>query len=236
MSPEVVAHRGASTAEPEHTLAAYQRAIAEGADGLECDVRLTRDGHLVCVHDRTIDRTSDGRGVVSGMTLDQLKKHDFGRWHGDEPADVLELDTLLSLAADHDRRVFVETKHPVRYGDRVEKALSAALARHRLDVVMMSFSLTAVRRFKTLRPEVPTVLLFDRLWPERLPGWADFAGPGVHLLRRHPDRGRGAYCWTVDEPADVALCAERGVRFVATNNPADTRSLLADNLTRDQGP
>jgi glycerophosphoryl diester phosphodiesterase len=67
--PFVVAHRGASAARPEHTLAAYDLALKEGADGVECDVRLTRDGHLVCVHDRRLDRTSTGAGLVSTMGL-----------------------------------------------------------------------------------------------------------------------------------------------------------------------
>ena len=67
--PFVVAHRGASGERPEHTLAAYELALQEGADGVECDVRLTRDGHLVCVHDRKVDRTSNGSGLVSEMTL-----------------------------------------------------------------------------------------------------------------------------------------------------------------------
>ena len=66
--PLVIAHRGASADVPEHTLAAYERAIEVGADGLECDVRLTRDGHLVCIHDRTLDRTSTGTGSVSSLT------------------------------------------------------------------------------------------------------------------------------------------------------------------------
>lgn len=76
----VVAHRGSSGAVPEHTLAAYRRAIEEGADALECDVRLTADGHLVCVHDRRVDRTSNGRGVVSTLELAQLAELDFGSW------------------------------------------------------------------------------------------------------------------------------------------------------------
>ncbi|WP_055586473.1 glycerophosphodiester phosphodiesterase [Peterkaempfera griseoplana] len=76
----VVAHRGSSDAVPEHTLAAYRRAIEEGADALECDVRLTADGHLVCVHDRRVDRTSNGRGVVSTLELAQLAELDFGSW------------------------------------------------------------------------------------------------------------------------------------------------------------
>ena len=82
--PQVVAHRGSSADAPEHTLDAYLRALADGADALECDVRLTADGHLVCVHDRTIDRTSDGRGVVSVMTLDQLHDHDFGAYRKEQ--------------------------------------------------------------------------------------------------------------------------------------------------------
>ncbi|WP_367133699.1 glycerophosphodiester phosphodiesterase family protein [Saccharothrix sp. HUAS TT1] len=234
MPPEVVAHRGASTRRPEHTLAAYELALRQGADGLECDVRLTKDGHLVCVHDRTIDRTSGGSGAVGAMTLAELRRHDFGSWHGGEPAEVLTLEVLLGLAADHGKRLFVETKHPVRQGGGVERRLAEALAGHRVDAVMMSFSVFAVRRFKLLRPEVPTVLLYDRLWPKVTPYFVDFPGPGVHLLRRHPDRGEGAYVWTVDDPADIALCRARGVRFLATNNPEETRERLADNLTPDQ--
>ncbi len=76
----MIAHRGASAFRAEHTLAAYQLAIEQGADGLECDVRLTADGHLVCVHDRRIDRTSDGWGVVSTKTLADLQRHDFESW------------------------------------------------------------------------------------------------------------------------------------------------------------
>ncbi len=78
--PLVIAHRGSSSERAEHTLGAYQLAVDQGADGLECDVRLTADGHVVCVHDRRIDRTSDGWGVVSTRTLDELSRYDFGSW------------------------------------------------------------------------------------------------------------------------------------------------------------
>ena len=78
--PLVFAHRGSSADLPEHTLDAYRRAIDEGADGLECDVRLTRDGHVVCIHDRRLDRTSNGRGLVSRATLAELERLDFTSW------------------------------------------------------------------------------------------------------------------------------------------------------------
>ncbi|MFN2563083.1 MAG: glycerophosphodiester phosphodiesterase family protein [Jatrophihabitans sp.] len=153
--PMLVAHRGASSAVAEHTLAAYEAAIASGADALECDVRLTRDGHLVCVHDRTINRTSDGRGVVSELDLPSLEQLDFSSWHGDLPASadqllsdspyhagvaadridpegrVLTLELLLGLVRDADRdvRLLIETKHPTRYGGLVEKTLVDMLTR-----------------------------------------------------------------------------------------------------------
>src|SRR5690348_16703785 len=150
--PLVVAHRGASTSAAEHTLGAYVRAVETGADALECDVRLTRDGHLVCVHDRTVDRTSDGSGVVSEMDLTRLDALDFSSWYDttsaewpdaadrrlrDEPylagvapdrhtaGGVLTLETLLGLVRDASRevRLLVETKHPTRYAGLVEKEL-----------------------------------------------------------------------------------------------------------------
>jgi glycerophosphoryl diester phosphodiesterase len=213
--PLVFAHRGSSAALPEHTLGAYLRALDEGVDGLECDVRLTRDGHLVCLHDSRLGRTSDGRGLVSFKTLAQLDELDFGRWHPGlpeetdelildrepgEPARVLTLDRLLTVARQAGRpiRLLIETKHPTRYGEEVEQALVALLRRHDLDrpdpdgvhVTVMSFAYSAVRRCRRLAPQLPTVLLMEFLPPwhrgGKLPTGVHIAGPGVRLLRAHP--------------------------------------------------
>ena len=243
--PLVVAHRGASAHLPEHTLAAYELAIDQGADGVECDVRLSHDGHLVCVHDRTVDRTSSGRGVVSELDLARLADLDFGTEHG-----VLTFDALLELvvAAPRPVTLFVETKHPVRYGGLVEAKLLATLARFGLAkpeskadsrVLMMSFSARAVRRMHRQAPQLPTVLLLNSIHPLRkdgsLPPWADLTGPGIHLLRADPgyvararSRGHETYVWTVDDPADIALCQRLGVRYLATNSPVATLARLAD--------
>ncbi|MFE2109972.1 glycerophosphodiester phosphodiesterase family protein [Kitasatospora sp. NPDC059463] len=134
---QVIAHRGSSFALPEHTLAAYRRALDEGADALECDVRVTADGHLVCVHDRRIGRVSDGRGTVSAMTLAELEAHDFGAWKTGRPSEdpelrgVLRLESLLELVVDRGRPVdlAIETKHPVRFRGRVESELLRMLDR-----------------------------------------------------------------------------------------------------------
>jgi glycerophosphoryl diester phosphodiesterase len=96
----VIAHRGASGEVAEHTLPAYLAAIATGADGLECDVRLTRDGHLVCVHDRTVNRTSNGSGIVSELDLAGLQELDFASWHSELPSSADELVADSSYLAD----------------------------------------------------------------------------------------------------------------------------------------
>ena len=75
---KVQAHRGFSAIAPENTLPAFKKAVEAGADGIECDIHLTRDGRFVVCHDGKIDRTSDGSGEISQMTLEELRKHDFG--------------------------------------------------------------------------------------------------------------------------------------------------------------
>jgi len=209
-APLVVAHRGSSYALAEHTLGAYLRAIEEGADALECDVRLTRDGHLVCVHDRRVDRTSSGRGVVSDFDLDDLRGLDFGSWHrapetggyiedrDSTEAPVLTLHRLLEAIGEiHPAvRLLVETKHPTRYAGLVEQQLVRLLAefgvaepadRDRSPVTVMSFSTLALRRIRLLAPRLPTVQLYDRVPVRRrdgsLPAAADIAGPGIAVLR-----------------------------------------------------
>lgn len=214
--PQVVAHRGSSHDVAEHTLAAYERAVAEGADALECDVRLTRDGVLVCVHDRRIDRTSNGRGVLSTLELADLEELDFdtrrrerdplltAEW--EEPdrdrSGVLTLERLLQLVTDADHRVelHVETKHPTRYAGRVERTLAELISKYGIatdcavdgwcPVTVMSFAPIGLRRMHAYAPGVPTVLLMERIprWLRdgSLPTRVRTAGPSLEALRRDP--------------------------------------------------
>jgi glycerophosphoryl diester phosphodiesterase len=208
--PQVVAHRGASADNAEHTLGAYMKALEVGAEGLECDVRLTADGHLVCVHDRDLRRTAASRGVVSTMDLAELDQLDFASWKNpwgdldDEAPDrdielgkVLTLRKLMETVADLGRRVelAIETKHPTRYGGLVERRLVELLAEFGWDrtgspVRIMSFSWTALQRAHRLAPELDYVMLIDKplVWPmvRRAiePGWV--LGPGIDLLTDNP--------------------------------------------------
>jgi glycerophosphoryl diester phosphodiesterase len=248
-APLVFAHRGSSAALPEHSLAAYRRAIHEGADGLECDVRLTRDGHLVLAHDRLVDRTSDGRGPLAKLSLAELQALDFGSWHSSrEKAGILTLDELICEArlAGRPIRLLIETKHPNRYGQAVEFRLRALLGRHDLlhprpdhpvQVTVMSFSPLAVRRSRELMPALPTVQLLDLLPPglriHRLPFGTRIAGPGLDLVRRQPHLvrrlkagGQQVFVWTVNQPADVELVTDLGADGIITDRPREVLSQL----------
>jgi glycerophosphoryl diester phosphodiesterase len=212
--PEVIAHRGSSAEKPEHTLAAYLRAIEQGADSLECDVRLTADNHLVCVHDRRVNRTSNGRGLVSTLELAHLEHLDWGSWKAteedardtespDRDAErLLTLRRLLDAVRDCGRpvRVVIETKHPTRYAGQVERRLAEVLARYgwarrRGDspppVRVMSFSQLALVRMRQLAPDVPRVLLVEERIPMRflsgaLPRGVQAMGLDLRVLRQHP--------------------------------------------------
>ncbi|MFD8635787.1 MULTISPECIES: glycerophosphodiester phosphodiesterase [unclassified Streptomyces] len=239
----VVAHRGASHEHPEHTMAAYRQAIADGADSLECDVRLTADRKLVCVHDRRVERTSDGQGVVSAMTYAELAALDFGRWKGEEHAGarVLLFEDLLreALAAERPVGLAVETKHPSRAGGRLEVELARMLREYGLAdgasgrVEVMSFSRNALTRMHRLAPGLPAVYLIERAVRPVRPPFATHAGPGIDLVRRDPGlvgrlkaKGLRVRVWTVDEAEDVELCVRLGVDTIITNRPAEVRKLL----------
>lgn len=222
---QVVAHRGSSAAHAEHTLAAYELALVEGADALECDVRLTRDGVLVCVHDRRIDRVSDGRGVLSTLELAELAELDFASWkarQGDplleaawqeaeqdpERRSVLTLERLLQLALDHKgptgRQVelHIETKHPTRYGGLVERSLVELLGRYGL-AAPLSRSVSAV-----------TVMSYAATSLRRVHALAPLL-PTVYLMDRVPVRYRDGSLPSQVRSAGLALEAvKRHPRYV----------------------
>ncbi len=197
----------------EHTLTAYMQALEDGAEALECDVRLTADGHLVCVHDRRIDRTSSGSGVVSTLQLEELQALDWRSWKNpwrelDDEADdgaaepVLTLRRLLDTVADWGRPVDVaiETKHPTRYAGLVERRLIELLdsygwvnPRHQQPspIRVMSFSWLSLRRCLDLAPGLQMVYLMEHIpllfRDGTLPSGATAAGPSIEVVRAAPD-------------------------------------------------
>ena len=208
---QVIAHRGASYDAPEHTFAAYDRAVRAGADFLECDLQLTKDGVLVCVHDTTVDRTSDGTGRVDSFTLAELRSLDFGSWFNttnplrSDPAyaglAIVPFEEQLRCysAVDPGLRFHLETKAPAEYGGRMEPALLAVLARNGYaaggtvqtsSVLVQSFELASLERMKALAPALPTVFLSAAPPADQLdgstPAYVDAVSPAAQFLLANP--------------------------------------------------
>jgi len=177
-----VGHRGASGYAPEHTLLAYDRALALGADYIEQDLQLTRDGVLVVLHDEELDRTARGpvascMGPVSEKTLAQIKTCDVGSWFNERFPQYarpeyagLRIPTLEEVFQRYGRRVnyYIETKSPER-ANRMEERLLALMARYRLrrpaatrwQVLIQSFSAASLRKTRGLDRSLPLIQLYE---------------------------------------------------------------------------
>ncbi len=238
----VIAHRGASAYAPEHTFAAYDLALEQGADYLEQDLQLTADGELVVMHDDTLDRTARGpaeacTGLVREKTLAQLRQCDVGSWFNEaypdlaDPAFVdLRIPTMREVIERYgdDVRYYVETKSPdAQPGmERAlldvldEGALSESLTGPSRPVIVQSFSIESLRRIADERPDLPLVLLFylsgSPIAPERLDEAAELA-VGVGPNARNVDA------------ALVAAAHERclDVHPYTVDDPAQTDELFA---------
>lgn len=181
---KVFAHRGASGLFPEHTRAAYTRALEEGADGLEIDVHLTRDGEPVCFHDHTVERTTDGAGPVAELTLAQLRTLDVSSWkaprlparYGGKNQQLMTLQDVLDLllGAGRDVSLAVELKHPSPQGYKLEDRVLRVLLAHGWDpetsriragnhfvhITFMSFNPGSLRHLGEMTPAEKLCALF----------------------------------------------------------------------------
>jgi glycerophosphoryl diester phosphodiesterase len=227
----IVAHRGASGHAPEHTFAAYDRAIAMGADYLEQDLQQTADGELVVLHDDTLDRTTDGSGRVDAHRLEEIRALDAGAWFGPAFAGeaVPTLDAVLARYG-HGQRYYIETKAPEARADAMEERLVALLRRHGLiepaaataQVLVQSFSAASLRRVRELDPRLPLIQLIGERAPETLERLDDVAGyaAGIGVARRLVDAALVAaaherellvHPYTLETPDDHAWAVDLGV-------------------------
>ncbi|MBC7233368.1 MAG: hypothetical protein H5T68_09040 [Chloroflexi bacterium] len=238
--PYVMAHRGNRVACPENTLAAFQRALADGADILETDLHLTADGHFVCIHDATVDRTTNGHGRVAEMTLAELKKlsASCGRPNFEaeriptlsEVAEILPPQVALALELKTDR--FLETD--------VCRALAAELERANVrgHTAVLSFSLPRLRAVQTVAPDIPVGwITIARLWP--LPE-VQLTGPFWPVLLVNPcfvwiAHRYGQLICPLDPTPDARLGLYRalGCDAVLTDDPEATCKALGRKIHRD---
>ena len=226
----IYAHRGASADFPELTLAAFEGAVAQGADGFECDVRLTKDEIPVLWHNATMLARAANPGLIAEMTYKEVSR---------AYPQILTLDEFLDFAVKSKKGVLIETKHPVLSGNRIEEIVVEKLrvtkGIEKIDVSVMSFSWFAIEKMKRLDRTIPTTFLMHKNtpWFQAKLSSAKTIGPGINELREEPIRGqrikelgRSLNVWTVDDDADIKLCASIGVDILITNKPAHAREVL----------
>ena len=224
---KIYAHRGSSIAHPELTMAAYKAAVDEGADGFECDVRITKDNQLVLWHDADMQRVAGNPARIADSTLKEIKSH---------YQQAITLDELLILARDNKKELAIETKHPVPSGSAVEKGVMELLSQEKLvaDIHLMSFSWLALENVRKISPEQKTVALLHDTFSFAMRRFtsAQAIGPGITAFRKKPHLNqdpRNLFIWTVDDADDMRFCADNGVDVLITNTPSYARSVLGYN-------
>lgn len=223
---KIYAHRGFSHRYPEATREAYEGAVKAGADGFECDVRLSKEKVLVCFHDRTTKRIAGVKKVISRTTVDELKSI----------AKVITFEELLDLAIKEKKDILVETKHPVIQGALVEKVLLELLQRRSheisasgIQITVISFSYLAIMRLKKNYPDVAKVIkysfaaIFNR---------SKKVAVNIEILRKHPGllrkmKAETIYTWTVNSREDLNWIKKREIDGVITDRVARARRVLA---------
>lgn len=240
-----IAHRGASRAAPANTLAAFEKAVELGADGIEFDVHLSADGAPVVIHDFTVDATTDGSGRVAEMTLAQLEDLDAGSYF--DPVFAGErIPTLEQVLETVGERLLlnIELKSMSLRDNGLERAVIAQVKRHGLDdrVILSSFNPLSLRRAKRSAPHIPTGLLYalDLPLPLRRAWLASLAPHEA----RHPEHrmvdarymawarrhGYRVNVWTVDDPDEMRRLIGLGVDSIITNAPDVLHEILPPNL------
>ncbi|MDE1375163.1 glycerophosphodiester phosphodiesterase family protein [Bacillus sp. FSL K6-1109] len=156
-SPLIIAHRGASELEPEHTLRSYSRAIKDGADFIEIDLRMTKDGKLVAFHDEDVSRTTDGKGNIENLSLKHVKE-----LRTEKDQQVLTLEEIFKKYGDS-TKYYIETREGSKGRLVMEKKLIDILNRYKLlennQVIIQSFSAKSLKKVRKLNKEVPIVQL-----------------------------------------------------------------------------
>lgn len=246
--PLIIGHRGAAAVAPENTLVSFERALADGADGIEFDVRLAKDGVPVVIHDATLRRTALKRGRIADLSSTELVGMDAGTWFNlryPSKAQPLytqaRIPTLASVFArlqNSEALLYVEMK----CGAKDRAALSAEVARliraHEVAprVCVESFDLAAIAEIKRLDAGLRTAALFDRRLSRPAPSARKMIEQAVlcgaeelalhHSLARRRTvheaarRGLETIIWTADNPRWVLRASRRGIRAIITNDPA----------------
>ena len=234
LNPQLIAHRGGGAYAPENTLAAFRRGIVEGADWLEMDVQMTKDGALVVIHDETVDRTTNGHGRVDQLTLAQIRALDAGQ--GEQ---VPTFDEVIALAKESGVGIMPEAKSAHLYPGIEAKMVQALVGADYVDqTVIQSFQPQALDTIHDLNPNVRLCALYG-LWHFRLsgaqPGQARIVCPMAEMVMLYPWQLKQAqaegqqvfvWFWVLEHPVVMRFLLTLGVDGLIVDDPVALRNIL----------
>jgi len=233
-SPAIIAHRGASAHAPENTLAAFQLAVEQGADGIELDVKLSVDGHVIVMHDASVDRTTGSQGRVKDKTLDELRTLEAGSFFS-ENFEKEKIPTLEEVFETVGKKIFinVELTNYTSPRDHLVESVCMLVKRFGLQkrIMFSSFIASNLSRSRSYLPNVPTGLLTLEgilgAW-HRSFGFAfgkyDALHPNIkdttqQLIYYAHRLNRRIHVWTVNEEEDMRRLLKWGVDAIFTDDP-----------------
>jgi glycerophosphoryl diester phosphodiesterase len=241
-TPLIIAHRGSSAHAPENTLAAFRLAAEQHADAIELDVDLTRDGHVVVMHDATIDRTTNGQGCVTDLTLEEIRRVDAGSWKGAQFAgECVPLLSEVFEAVGQQLLINIEIKGMTLRSTGLEARVIDVIKRYDFfeRIIISSFNPLALLRVKRLEPRVACGLLFAPGEPMYLRrAWLAPLIPSLNA--RHPHhsqvtpafvekyhaRGQYLYVWTINDVVTARAMTFARVDGIIGDNPVLIRKAL----------
>jgi glycerophosphoryl diester phosphodiesterase len=228
----VIAHRGASKAAPENTMSAFKKAVRCGAEGIELDVQLTKDGHIVVIHDEKLGRTSNGEGWVKDKTLKELKTLDFGSWFSPEFIDepIPTLTEVMEFLQNWKGVLNIEIKSGlVIYPDIEEKVIQEINKFPNKDrIIISSFNHYSLVKIKKLDADIKTGILYSAglfepwVYAKRIGAYAIhplFFNMVPEVVDGCLKNGVAINTYTVDDPNIIQRISSMGVTGIITNVP-----------------
>ncbi|MGC1107641.1 MAG: glycerophosphodiester phosphodiesterase family protein [Candidatus Acidiferrales bacterium] len=235
--PWIIGHRGAPGYAPENTMASFRRAVELGAAFIETDLRLSHDARFVAMHDATLDRTSNGRGLVRDFTLAQLRELDAGSWFAPEFAGekIPTLDEILAFAREVDVVFYLEVKHEAGWGVHHGVAGALRAANESARSVVISFDPSMLANLRRLDAGLLMGFLFEsplanvvekaqQIGARQICPRADLVTR--QLLNEAQEAGLQVATWTVNEPAQMDALISMGVNGIMTDYPDRLRAAV----------
>lgn len=233
--PIILAHRGDKVHTPENTLPSFSQAIQKGADGVELDAKLTSDGHVIVIHDSTVDRTTNGSGKVSEFSLEEIRNLDAGAWFNEKFAGTKTplLEEVFETVG-KDKLINIELTNYSTPRDGLANAVCGLIKKHnnQRQIIFSSFFASNLKIAAQMIPEVPRGLL-------AMPGWiglwtrsfgfmfGDYQALHPHIsstsreqMQRAHRLNRRVHVWTANTPEEILRLRDWGADGIFTDDPA----------------